>query len=238
MAVGMINDELLEGLKIEGIGIVSNLIADRLRRLIVSEKLSSGFVFPNEPTFCEQLGVGRSSLREAYKVLESEKYITRTKRGTYVNDVNQILPSNSFEATIKISEFSDLLEFRTMIESELAGLAAQRCESENIKRMHGYFEKMKSHKSNLTALTADDVNFHMEIAKASRNKLLISTMELAYDTFFQGTFNAFKIDTKANIEQALFYHEKLLSAIEHQDPVMAKEYMRNHIQSIKNRVTK
>jgi DNA-binding FadR family transcriptional regulator len=238
MVIEMTNEELIENVKIEGIGVASNLLAERLRRLILSRELPPNFVFPNETTFCEQLGVGRSTLREAYKVLEAEKYITRTKRGTYVNDVDQTLSSVSFETTIKMSDFNDLLEFRAMIESELAGLAAQRADAENIEKMKEYLDMMKRHRDNLAVLTSDDVNFHLEIAKASRNKLLINTMELAYETFLQGTFNAFQIDTKANIDQALFYHEKVLSSIEHHDPVMAKEYMRNHIQSIKNRGVK
>lgn len=63
----------------------ADALFQRLRELILSGQIPAGFVFPKEPVFCEQLGVSRSTLREAYKALESMGFIQRVKRlGTIV----------------------------------------------------------------------------------------------------------------------------------------------------------
>ena len=70
---------------------ISDVIFRRIRDAIISGELPPGYVFPNENELCKKLNIGRSSLREAYSPLETLKLISRSKAGTYVNDLD-ILP--------------------------------------------------------------------------------------------------------------------------------------------------
>ena len=77
---------------------ISDVIFRRIRDAIISGELPPGYVFPNENELCKKLNIGRSSLREAYSPLETLKLITRSKSGTYVNDLDIYQNAMNFEA--------------------------------------------------------------------------------------------------------------------------------------------
>lgn len=230
-------NEVLEKLRLNLPGNASDLLAEKIRSLIISGELPAGYLFPNETVFCEQLGVSRSTLREAYKALESTGFIKRVKRfGTVVNDFPDISKSAPLGTSLIMSDLDELMEFRVMIEGELARLAALRATEDNIAVMRDSLENMKKSGSDLAELTRHDTLFHMEIAKASRNRLLISTMENAREVFQSGIFRAFQVDTASNVAQALAFHAQILDAIIHKDSDAAYSLMRRHIESVDERV--
>lgn len=230
-------NEVLEKLRLNLPGNASDLLAEKIRNLIISGELPAGYLFPNETVFCEQLGVSRSTLREAYKALESTGFIKRVKRfGTVVNDFPDISKSAPLGTSLIMSDLDELMEFRVMIEGELARLAALRVTEDNIAVMRDSLENMKKSGSDLAELTRHDTLFHMEIAKASRNRLLISTMENAREVFQSGIFRAFQVDTASNVAQALAFHAQILDAIIHKDSDAAYSLMRRHIESVDERV--
>ena len=143
---------------------------------------------------------------------------------------------SALEVSIKMSELDDLIEFREMIESELAKLAAERATENNINKIRVALANMKENASDIPKLTYYDTRFHMEIAYASDNKLLIHTMKNVEAAFSEGMYNAFLVDTTSNIEQALMFHTKILNAIEKHDVAQAQELMRLHIRSVGSRL--
>lgn len=225
--------QVLDKLRLNLQGNASDLLADKIRTHIISGEIPAGYIFPNETIFCEQLGVSRSTLREAYKALESTGFIKRVKRfGTIVNDFSDISKAAPLGTSLIMSDIDELLEFRVMIEAELARLAALRASEENINSMKEALENMKKSGSDLADLTQHDTRFHMEIAKASGNRLLMSTMENAKDVFQTGIYRAFQRKTKTNVENALYFHEQILDAIIHKDSDGAYTMMRRHIESV------
>jgi DNA-binding FadR family transcriptional regulator len=213
-------------------GNTTNNVANYLRNLILTHKLRPGFVFPRENLFCVELGVGRSTLREAYKSLESEGLITRTKRGTSINNEEEFISFKTLSTAIQLSDINDLIEFRAMVEVELAGLAADRATEEQIENLKQLLASMHSHREDIAMLTFYDMQFHLEIANASNNNLLITTMRSVMDVFTKGIYNAFQVDTEANVKEALQYHENILFSIQQRDRAMARNIMRSHIQSV------
>lgn len=215
----------------------ADALFQRLQELILSGQIPAGFVFPKEPVFCEQLGVSRSTLREAYKALESTGFIRRVKRlGTIVNDSHNISRQAPLSTSLILSDLDELLEFRIMMEAELARLAAKRARPENLEVMSTALENMRSCGSDIQQLTDYDTMFHMEIAKASGNHLLISTMENAKDAFNRGIYQAFQVDTRKNVAEALLFHERILDAIARQEPEEAYALMRQHIRAVGCRI--
>ena len=86
---------------------MSDRLFNRISQMIMSGKLPEGYVFPNEAVLCEQLHVGRSTIREAYKALELSGYVTRSKRGTFVNSKLDILSATPMkEAFAAASTFA------------------------------------------------------------------------------------------------------------------------------------
>ena len=216
-------------------GNITSTVAHYLRNLILTHKLKAGDFLPREDLFCVELGVGRSTLREAYKVLELEGLITRTKRGTYINNESEFI-SLSLLTSIKVSDMNNLMEFRAMIEEGLAGLAAERATEDQIENLQQLLASMRNYRNDLAMLTFYDVQFHLEIANASHNNLLITTMHSVMKLFTKGIYNAFQVDTELNVQQALQYHENLLFSIQRRDRAMAQNVMRSHIKSVSERM--
>lgn len=227
---------VIDKLKMNLPGNAADLLVEKFRSMILSGEIPAGYVFPSETRFCEQLGVSRSTLREAYKALENTGFITRVKRnGTMVNDFSDISRSASLGTSLIMSDLDELMEFRVMIEGELASLAAQRISEENLAVMREALHQM-SNTRNLKEFTRYDTMFHMEVAKAARNRLLISTMENAQDAFQGGIYQAFQIDTESNLSQALEFHTRILEALERRDSAAAYTLMRQHINSVSERM--
>ena len=231
------SQDVLQSLRMDPRGNTADLLAERIRAMILSGQLPAGYVFPNEPLFCEELGVGRSTLREAYKALESTGFISRVKRsGTVVNGFSDISKASPLQTSLIMSDFEELMEFRVMIEAELARLAAERATKENIRNMEYCLKQMKAHRKELEPLTQYDTEFHMELAKASGNRLLSSTMENTKDIFQKGMEEAFQIDSNENVREALRYHENILEAVKRHDSEEAYRLMREHILSVQSRI--
>lgn len=228
----MDQNELVERTKFVNAGNVVDELVKRIKDLIVCGSLKAGFRFPNENDFCEQLGVGRSTLREAYKVLESQNCITRTHRGTYVNNLDDFILNLPFDMVIRTTSFHDMLEFRSIFEAEIAGLAAHRATHEHIRNMEEFMEQMRENRGDLMKLTDIDMCFHMEIAQASGNKLLINTMQMAKAVFSRGILEGFQQGGDEMIDQAISYHESLLTAFRQRDVAMAQAVMRVHVMSV------
>lgn len=97
---------------------ISQTLFQRLKELIIEGKLPAGYMMPNENIVSEMLGVGRSTLREAYTALAVFGFIRRSKAGTFVNEIDNIVNIAPFSITVENSDLNDLLEFRYMLEGE------------------------------------------------------------------------------------------------------------------------
>lgn len=232
-------EALFDNLRLGPRGNASDQLAERIRSQILSGEIPVGFIFPNETVFCERLGVGRSTLRDAYKALESTGFITRVKHvGTVVNGYSDISKASPLKTSLMMSDFAELMEFRVMIEAELARLAAQRATEENLQRIQDCLEQMRLSTGDISRLTQYDTAFHMEIARACGNRILESTMENAKEIFQEGVYEAFQVDTAANVREALSYHSRILEAIRARDSEAAYSLMRQHLKSVDLRTGK
>ena len=115
--------------------LTSDYLVKQFKNAIVTGALSSGCMLPNENTLCEKLGVGRSTLREAFKVLSVYGLIKRTKHGTYVNSVKDFNTSFLIDYNFEESDTKELMEFRIIFESETAFIAAQKATTEDIMEL-------------------------------------------------------------------------------------------------------
>lgn len=214
---------------------IADCLYERIRTLISTSELPAGYSFPNENELCQRLNIARTSIREAYKALEIRGYITRTKRGTFVNSADVIAMSLPFSAAIELSDFNDLLEYRSLIESQLASLAAQRRTESELKTLEAHLQHMRENRDDIPRLTYYDTQFHISIADATHNELFRKMVQMSDAVFASGVFNAFAVDTEENIRQALASHEEIFEAIRAQDADAAYTAMLNHIQNIRSR---
>jgi len=127
---------------------ISNLLIERIR----SGHFSSGQPLPSERDLAKQMGVSRSSVREALIVLEISGWVEiRTGNGVFVN---QNLPSDN-ESRRDDAGVEELLQAREIIEGEIAALAAQNATDEQRDELAQIMVDMERE-------TADNVEFPVD----------------------------------------------------------------------------
>ena len=214
---------------------MADVLYEAIKEMIISGKLPKDYCFPNETVLCKELGIGRTTIREAYKALAAGGYITRSKRGTVVNGTEEISASLPLSTAIQLSEFNDMIEFRSLLESRIAGLAAERATAEQIQHLRFLIGEMVNHKDNLNQLTYYDTEFHMALAAMTQNKLIERIMSMAEETFSSVMFQSYCVDTERNIKEAIPAHNMILDTICAHDSQSAEAAMYSHILTIKQR---
>lgn len=242
--VKKINDDFPYGCILSGIDkITSDYLVEQFKSMILSDKFPAGYTLPNENTLCERLGISRSTLREAFKVLSAYGLITRTKHGTFINDSKDFSSSLVMDYSFEESSTIEILEFRKIFEAESAYLAAQNATTDDIKELKKLIMKMEEiGSSNPSALSYNDVTFHYMIANCTHNKLLISIMKLISDMYYKGIRNQFEkiehIGEKTTYDATIFHHNNIFDAILLKDSEAAAKAMRRHMDSILDEVYK
>ncbi|MCL2163921.1 MAG: FadR family transcriptional regulator [Oscillospiraceae bacterium] len=210
---------------------LSDMLFIKLRDAILTRSFQPGYVFPNESEMCNALNVGRSTLREAYTGLVILGLITREKSGTYVNDIksfNNVLP---FSQSLEQYEIKDLMEFRSVLEGEVARIAAKNANEDDVANLEDLVIKMKGNMDDIVALTIYDFKFHMQLAEISKNKLLIDVYETVGNHIENIIHYAFKTDDSLK-HNAIGFHEGLLNAIKENSVDLAGQIMRDHMKNV------
>lgn len=226
---------LMEYLDIPPAQSMADKIFEKFSGLIQDGTLPEGYAFPNENVLCEQLHVGRTSLREAYKVLELYGYVTRTKRGTVVNGKSAIIGAMPIKMSMERSSDKDFQEFRMMLETESARLAALRANKNDVKEFEHLIELMDKAvaEHNIDELMLMDRNLHTALAVYGKNSLIIDTMLAMTETWKRASkTNFFFKAEKDELETMQIQHRALLEAIRKKDPELAMSVIKEHVQYV------
>lgn len=219
---------------------ISDSLFKKFRDLIVMGKLPAGMALPNENVMSEMLGVGRSSLREAYTALALSGFIVRSKSGTYINKSEDTINTAPFNMIVESSKPADILEFRFMLEAENASYAAKRATKEDIEKITESYNNMIECKNDIEKFSYYDVEFHMNVAKAAHNDLLYNVMQAAYGTIRrdvkQAGLNAYS-KKWGFMDVVIKVHGDLLKAIKDRDYATAYTVMKEHISYVNATVT-
>ena len=209
-------------------GSSADRLTGRLKEMIISGELPAGHVFPNEVEFCEELGIGRSTLREAYKALEISGYITRSKRGTRVNTQEKIAAAVPFGGLIETADYRDVMEFRIVFESEVARLAAERADARDIEQLEACIERMRQAVGDMEVFAKADTEFHLRAAEASKNQFMYRIAEISQNAYNKMLYTALRVGTQT-YEGAILGHERICKAIAEKDGDSAERIMRESL---------
>jgi DNA-binding FadR family transcriptional regulator len=156
---------------------LTDQVIERVQALIAGDTYRVGDRLPAEGDLCRLFGVGRSTVREAMRVLANRGLVdVRHGEGTFV--AARAL-QQSFEERLECAELEDIYEARMLIERPLAELAAQRRDARDIAAMRKALRN-RTHaiaSSQVEAYTESDFAFHLAVARASKNAALLSVYE-------------------------------------------------------------
>lgn len=187
-------------------------VADQIQQQITQGKYKEGEQLPIEPELMKRFGVGRSSIREAIKLLVNSGFLrVQQGVGTFVADASGVKEPLSHR--LKRAAKADMDEVRQLLELKIAEKAADKRTEADVKKMTRFFEKRKkaAEENRLEDCVEADVQFHIAIAEAAKNDILADL----YKTFalhLRERFNGAFTDTAEFITTS-HTHEQLLNSI-------------------------
>lgn len=210
---------------------ISDQLFEKMRSLIITGELPAGYVFPIETQLCEQLHVGRSTLREVYKALATSGYITRSKTGTYVNDRKSVICATPLNVSVQYSGANDVYAFRRMLETENAACAAANATAVDLQRIKEALQLQPYAEKDLQTLVKNDIKFHQRIAEATHNTLLLQTMLHMQGIIEKVSIFAFSKALESDMQlQFGDLHQQIYEAIRDRDPESAANIMKRHME--------
>lgn len=208
------------------------LVAERLVQDISSRRLVPGDVLPTERQLAESLEVGRSSIREALRMLESRGLIEAVGHGAFtVADYgNPLNASIALLVEMRDGDLRELFEVRKMIEVETAALAAERRSDDDLARMRGAIEAMDAGLASADRYITGDLEFHQAVVAATGNRIARDVMHAIRGVMRRGLMSLYQIP--GSPERSMQQHRQIFEAVLAQDPNEARRLTREHLSRV------
>lgn len=212
---------------------LSDQVAEQLTTEIKQGHLMPGDKLPTEARLVEQFQVSRTVVREAVSRLKSLGLVdSRQGSGVFVNQQLPFAPLN-FESRHAASQEAviQMVEVRRALEAEVAALAAQRRNAQDIRALKQAVKALDTAVQAGGNGVAEDVKFHRAIADATRNPFLIQTLEYL-GQFLHGATQvtraneARRVDFAAEVQTE---HQAILQAVEAGDAEAARQAAATHM---------
>lgn len=217
-------------------------IADQLRGLIERGELAAGARLPPERDLAAQLGVSRPSVREALIALEVEGLVeVRMGSGIYVREPAAAVPRDAalMQALHDAEGPLETIRARQLIESELAAHAALHMKKAQVAGLRDTVAQMERDVAAGRMPTAGDRLFHLRIAEASENAVLLRIIGLLFDERHNPIFEQLgsHFENAKSWTVAIGEHRAVIDAIVHQSPQAARQAMATHLANSHDRFT-
>ncbi|MEV0522982.1 FadR/GntR family transcriptional regulator [Streptomyces sp. NPDC050439] len=224
-------------------------VAEQIEERILSGDLPPGSRLPAERELVNRFGVGRSTVREALRVLQSAGLIRSRPGDPLGAEVLGVSPDNLSQALGRLTRSSvatlgELVQFRMVLDAESNRLAARLHGEEDLARMREQITRMEAlcrgGPASLHAFSEADALFHRAIAEASGNSLLGLCARAVHEAVVEVIEKkiAGVTDTTAWMERSIAHHREVLAAITSGDgPLAARlgrtalyEYYADHVE--------
>jgi GntR family transcriptional repressor for pyruvate dehydrogenase complex len=208
------------------------LVAEAISRAISEGRLVAGDRLPSERDLGETYLVGRSSTREAIRVLESQGLVRGDGRGGYrvMDSGNLLRQAMGLLVDLERVEICDLFEVRKTLEIETAGLAAVRRSAADLEGIAGRIREMEAGLADLPRYNGADIGFHTDLAAATGNRLTVRLMDAIRDAMARAFAVAFRLP--GNPELSLEEHRGIAAAVTGCDSDLARDRMRSHLERV------
>lgn len=216
---------------------VAEALADRIRLLILDGTFPAGQALPAERALAEWFGVSRGSIRDAFRTLETlGLLVTRHGQGTFPQklDVDRLVAPLASVLTYHYELQDELLDVRLMFEPAVARVAAARVTDEDLADLERILDaqrrKLRSGRSAIAEVTA----FHHVLARATRNRVVVSIMATLNDLLVES--RKLRLKQKGRPRRSIVGHEAVVAALRRRDAAGAAEAMRDHLDQIADRL--
>jgi GntR family transcriptional regulator, transcriptional repressor for pyruvate dehydrogenase complex len=214
-------------------------IVEQMRNLIESRAWKPGERLPSEREITQMLNVGRTSVREALRILEALGYIDiRPGDGSYVRNTVDFTASlqKMLEAVQVDDLFVEILEARELLEAQIAFLAAENVSSNEVADLEAIVDRQeRSIQEGLDGMD-ENIEFHMRLTEITGNRVLVEMQKFLFKLAHTGIQNLFQISGLP--QESVRQHREIIAAIREHNSATAQKLMVNHVRTRYNLVVK
>lgn len=214
------------------------VVIESIKEKIKNGTLKKGERLRPEREIAEDLGVSRASVREAIRALDVIGLIeSKQGAGNYIKETfeESLIQPLSVMFLLEQNDLTEINEFRSILESQAAVLAAERISEEDVKKLESLIGEMRETTDEVKNAKIDR-ELHYIIDNASKNRVISSILTVIselIDESIRGTRNELtKLDT-TNSKKLLEIHEELVDSMKNRDKKKAFDAMEKHKQIIK-----
>lgn len=225
-------------LSIEERSPLSVTVARRLREAIVSGQFPLDAELPSEKDLCEQLGVGRSTVREALRILQAQGLLSggdtvSTTRPRVSLERTLASAAHTMENALRLGRvpLADLVALRVVIEGSIAAAAAAAHKRANFSGARAAIAAMKKRGIDVDTFREADLRFHRELALLAGNSaftMVMGVLRSAISSHLGEALHEVR-DRASTIAALTREHEAILAAIERGNATRARELITRHI---------
>jgi len=212
---------------------LSDAVTDTIISQIQEGRYRAGDRLPTERELAEQLGVGRTSVREGLRFLEKLGVLEiRQGMGTVVRSLSL---GEVFEHLVPVQtiielpdrDVRDIMHVRRILEAESAQLAAQHATDRQLGRLEELLHGMAASLEKPRDYLEMDLEFHVVVAEAASNPVLAQLVNLIRDIYTR-YFEIVLRDPEMN-KTSLGFHRRLYAALRDHDADAARQHILAHL---------
>jgi len=208
-------------------------VTQELLDSIVEGRLRTGQRLPSERDLSEQFGVSRTVIREAVRGLEAKGVVeVRSGRGLQVASVTSAQVTETFDLFVRGQQIKDAVqpedisEVREMLELRIVELACERASDADLAAVEAAFQSIEKATNSADAAEGDSA-FHLAIARATHNPLLVTLLESVNATIRVVRHES--LQRPGRKAEAQEQHRRVLDKLLARDSVGAIEAMAYHL---------
>jgi DNA-binding FadR family transcriptional regulator len=217
-------------------------IADELRALIVTGKLSEGDSLGHEPDLVERFGVSRPSLREALRILEAEGLVTvvrGVRGGVVVHEPDGRMTARTAALVLQSRnvELADVFQARSLLEPIAARtIATMRGRKTAIKELRDLVAEEEAAIENPDRFGEANAAFHERLVALAGNQTLAIVAEMLNEIVVRAVTAVSRTDDGVGSlsvrRRGIRSQERLIELLEAGDAVAAEEHWQSHMQIV------
>jgi GntR family transcriptional repressor for pyruvate dehydrogenase complex len=203
-------------------GSLVGLVVDRIKDALIHKELKPGDFLPSENELSRNLGVGKSSIREAIKMLQAMGVVeVRRGQGTVIRKEpgDDLVNSLSFQLILENGSVRDILDLRMMVEPAFTLMAMFRATKEDVRAIETTVENFERSIRENVQRAEDDLAFHLAVLRSTHNPFIIRIGE--------AVLQLFKVSIGTSMqtipEVALRDHKRILRAFVKRDEKKLKD---------------
>lgn len=206
--------------------------ADVLMERIRSGEWPLGAKLPGETTLAPQLGVGRSTVREAIRQLAGKGVLeTRQGAGVFVTALDA---TEDWDAVLQRAGIISVIEARIAIEAEAATHAAERRTPQALRAIRKALSDRQERRGSTEDYVDADMRFHRAIVAAAENPVLLELFDTFVPRLRQAMIDMLRLGRTLSDDEDHAAHADLTEAIAARDAEAAHRLSRTHLASLKD----